>query len=57
VYETEGPRLVRCADLAGCPAVRHRRPPAGAGYPREPPASRRLPRPGVASGWCPFPTV
>jgi hypothetical protein len=35
---------------AGCPAVWHREPPAGAGHPRDPPVSRRLPRPGVTSG-------
>ena len=51
-----GPRLVpgRPGRLTGRLAPG---PPAGAAHPPEPPVSRRLPRPGVASGWCPFPTV
>jgi len=36
---------------------RRRTPPAGAKHPREPPVSRLFPCPGVAPGWCPFPTV
>src|SRR5712691_88482 len=32
-------------------------PPARARHPHEPPASQLFLRPGVAPGWCPFPTV
>jgi hypothetical protein len=52
-----GPCRPRRSGSASCPVPRRRAPPASARYPREPPVSRPFPRPGVALGWCPFPTV
>jgi len=58
MYEMKG-ALPGCA--APDPPVawrpRRRAPPAGARHPRELPVSRLSPCPGVAPGWCPFPTV
>ncbi len=58
MYEMKG-ALPGCA--APDPPVawlpRRRGPPAGARHPRELPVPRLSPCPGVAPGWCPFPTV
>ena len=58
MYEMKGALSGRAAPdppVAWLP--RRRAPPAGARRPREPPVSQLFPCPGVAPGWCPFPTV
>lgn len=58
MYEMKGAlsgRALPARPVARLP--RRRAPPAGAKHPLEPPVSRLFPCPGVAPGWCPFPTV
>ena len=57
MYQMEGACGPRRSGSASCRFPRRHAPPASARYPREPPVSRLFPRPGVALGWCPFPTV
>jgi len=58
MYEMKGALSGRAApDRPVARLPRHRAPPAGTKRPREQPVSRPFPCPGVAPGWCPFPTV